>query len=137
VRRTTPIPVRQKATPYPARGSSIGCRLAALLGRTLGIVLTLLLWLPVLLLPLSTAVPVGAWAPLALADLGLLILAFRLRHAWRSSGLSLGGTLLAALLAVGASQLFAATPPIIGAEGQPLPGSIATLKQVTLNGSRQ
>jgi pimeloyl-ACP methyl ester carboxylesterase len=35
------------------------------------------------------------------------------------------------------SQLHAATPPILGANGQPLPGSIASMEQVTLNGSRQ
>lgn len=35
------------------------------------------------------------------------------------------------------SQWHASTPPILGANGQPLPGSIATLEQVTLNGSQQ
>jgi pimeloyl-ACP methyl ester carboxylesterase len=47
-------------------------------------------------------------------------------------------TLVVALAAamVG-SQWHASTPPILGANGQPLPGSIATLEQVTLNGSQQ
>jgi hypothetical protein len=35
------------------------------------------------------------------------------------------------------SQLHASTPPIPGVNGQPLPGSIATIEQVTLNGSQQ
>ena len=35
------------------------------------------------------------------------------------------------------SQWHASTPPILGANGQPLPGSIATMEQVTLNGSQQ
>ena len=39
--------------------------------------------------------------------------------------------------AVVGSQWHASTPPILGANGQPLPGSIATLEQVTLNGSQQ
>jgi pimeloyl-ACP methyl ester carboxylesterase len=39
-------------------------------------------------------------------------------------------------VAVG-SQWHASTPPILGADGQPLPGSIATLEQVTLDGSQQ
>jgi pimeloyl-ACP methyl ester carboxylesterase len=47
-------------------------------------------------------------------------------------------TLLVVLggVAVG-SQARAATPPIVGSNSQPLPGSIATLEQVTLNGSHQ
>ncbi len=39
--------------------------------------------------------------------------------------------------AVVGSQWHASTPPILGANGQPLPGSIATMEQVTLNGSQQ
>jgi pimeloyl-ACP methyl ester carboxylesterase len=39
--------------------------------------------------------------------------------------------------AVIGSQWHASTPPILGANGQPLPGSIATMEQVTLNGSQQ
>jgi pimeloyl-ACP methyl ester carboxylesterase len=35
------------------------------------------------------------------------------------------------------SQWHASTPPIVGTNGQPLPGSIATMEQVTLNGSQQ
>jgi pimeloyl-ACP methyl ester carboxylesterase len=39
--------------------------------------------------------------------------------------------------AVIGSQWHASTPPILAANGQPLPGSIATMEQVTLNGSQQ
>lgn len=48
------------------------------------------------------------------------------------------GVLVVALggVAVG-SQAHASTPPILGSSGQPLSGSIATLEQVTLNGSQQ
>lgn len=35
------------------------------------------------------------------------------------------------------SQWHALTPPILGADGKPLPGSIASLEQVTLNGSQE
>jgi len=45
--------------------------------------------------------------------------------------------LVGAATAVVGSQWHASTPPILGANGQPLPGSIATLEQVTLNGSQQ
>lgn len=48
------------------------------------------------------------------------------------------GILLVGLAgAVIGSQWHASTPPILGANGQPLPGSIATMEQVTLNGSQQ
>lgn len=137
MRRATSTATHRGAAPLPTHRSSGGRRLAALLGRALVVALLILLWLPVLLLPLSTAVPAWAWAPLALADLALLILALRLRPGWRGGGLGLAGTLLVALLAVGASQLLAATPPIMGADGRPLPGAIATLEPVTLNGSTQ
>lgn len=45
--------------------------------------------------------------------------------------------LLAMAGAVAWSQWHASTPPILGADGQSLPGSIATMEQVTLNGSQQ
>jgi pimeloyl-ACP methyl ester carboxylesterase len=45
--------------------------------------------------------------------------------------------LVGAATAVVGSGWHASTPPILGANGQPLPGSIATLEQVTLNGSEQ
>jgi len=48
------------------------------------------------------------------------------------------GALLAALAgAMFGSQLHTSTPPILGADGKPLPGSIAALEQVTLNGSQE
>jgi pimeloyl-ACP methyl ester carboxylesterase len=51
--------------------------------------------------------------------------------------LVLGILLVGAAGAVVGSQWHASTPPILGANGQPLPGSIATMEQVTLNGSQQ
>ena len=51
--------------------------------------------------------------------------------------IALVGVLLVAALAVVASQAFATTPPIVDAQGKPLPGSIAALEKVTLNGSEQ
>ena len=51
--------------------------------------------------------------------------------------LVLGILLVGGASAVVGSQWHASTPPILGANGQPLPGSIATLEQVTLNGSQQ
>jgi pimeloyl-ACP methyl ester carboxylesterase len=67
----------------------------------------------------------------------LLILQFR--YALASTG-TLGvavGILLVSLVAVVASQVYAATPMITGADGRPIPGSIASLEKVTINGTEQ
>lgn len=111
-------------------------RIFSFLGRLLALLLFVLLCLPVALLPNATAVPAWVWVPLALMDVALLILFFR-RPAGQAAAISLLGALLVAGLAVIASQRFATTPPILGADGKPLPGSIATLETVTLNGSTQ
>ncbi len=47
------------------------------------------------------------------------------------------GLVTLGLLTVAASQLCAYTPAIVDAQGQPVPGSIAALEQVRLNGSDQ
>ena len=112
-------------------------RVLSFLARLLAFVISLLLCLPVILLPPATAVPAWAWIPLAAADLALLVLFFRLQPAWKGAAVAVTGLLLAAALAVVASQAFAKTPAITDAQGQPLPGSIATLERVTLNGSQQ
>lgn len=90
-----------------------------------------LLAVPVALLPLSTAVPTLLWIVLAVADLALIIALMRVARTWHMAAAMLPG------VAVAASQSFAATPPILGTDGKPLPGSIASLEQVTLNGSQQ
>jgi pimeloyl-ACP methyl ester carboxylesterase len=112
-------------------------RTASLLGRILALVLSLLLCLPVVLLPYSSAVPAWVWILLALADVALLILSFRLLPAWRGITLSLAGVIVVSIIAVLVSQFFATTPPILDASGIPLSGSIATLEKVDLNGSEQ
>ena len=112
-------------------------KLARTVGKILAFLAALLLGLPVLLLPLTTAVPAWVWIPLALAAIVLMVLLFRLQPAMRGIATGLAGMLLVAVLAVVASQVFAATPPITGADGKPLPGSIASLEKVTLNGSQQ
>jgi pimeloyl-ACP methyl ester carboxylesterase len=95
------------------------------------------LCLPVILLPFTTSVPAWAWILLALAEIGLIILQFRMAPAWQAITLGLGGMILVSAVAIAASQVFAATPAITGANGKPIPGSIASLEKVTLNGSEQ
>lgn len=111
--------------------------IVAFLGRLLVFVIALILCVPVILLPPATAVPAWAWILLAAADVALLILFFRLQPAWKGAALSLAGVLLVGAIAVVASQFFATTPPITDAQGKPLPGSIAALEKITLNGSQQ
>jgi hypothetical protein len=99
---------------------------------------------------LGTATLALALAITALLAIGLLVAgvasrAYRQEQAqsmtWlkRASRLAITvATLLVALGGVAAgSQLHAATPAITGANSHPLSGSIATLEQVTLNGSKQ
>lgn len=112
-------------------------KLLIFLGRLLALVLALILCLPVVLLPQATAVPAWFWVPLAAIGLGLLFAFFAIQPAGKATFVSLTGLLSVAVLAVVASQAFAMTPPILDADGKPLPGSIATLETVTLHGSQQ
>jgi pimeloyl-ACP methyl ester carboxylesterase len=127
-----------------AQPISHSARLSSLarLTRGIGIVLlwiltaivVVLLAVPVALLPIATAVPAAIWVLLAIADIALVVALVRFaRMRWAV----LGAFVVVAALAVAASQLFAATPPILGADGTPLPGSIATLEKVNLGGSQQ
>ena len=99
---------------------------------------------------LSTATIVLALAITALLAISMLVVAAVIRaskheHAqsmvWLKRALRFAVTAATMLVVLGGvaigSQVHAATPAITGANGQPLAGSIATLEQVTLNGSRQ
>jgi pimeloyl-ACP methyl ester carboxylesterase len=117
--------------------SNLAKNTLAFLARLLIIVVSLILCLPVILLPQATAVPALIWIPLAVADLTLLTLSFLLKPAWKGMSLSVTGIFLIGALAIIASQNFVMTPPITDTRGNPLPGSIAALEKVTLNGSQQ
>lgn len=108
-----------------------------LLVRLFVFLLNAILSLPVILLPQASAVPVYIWFLFMVVDLALLIAFFAIKPVWKGSIISLIGVFAVAILSVAISQASATTPPITGADGQPLPGSIATLEQVTLNGSQQ
>lgn len=101
------------------------------LWRILAILAAFILCLPVILLPLTTAVPASIWIVLVLLAIGVFILQFR------NPAAGLAGTLIVSILAVLASQAFAATPAIKDAQGHRVPGSIATLEKVNLNGTEQ
>jgi len=101
--------------------------LSTALLRMLTLLVVLLLTLPVAVLPIGSGVPAPVW----------IILLFRSHWTLSAVGTTLIGMVLVILVATVASQMYAATPPITGADGKPLPGSIATLEEITLNGSRQ
>jgi pimeloyl-ACP methyl ester carboxylesterase len=107
------------------------------LGRILVVILTVLLSMPVLLLGPTTAVPASLWILCLLAATALIVLQFRMRPARRGIIASIAGTVLLSLIAIMLSQAFAATPAIKGTDGKPLPGAIASLEKVNLNGSEQ
>jgi pimeloyl-ACP methyl ester carboxylesterase len=117
--------------------SNLAKNILALLARLLIIIVSLILCLPVILLPQATAIPAWVWIPLSAADLALLVLSFWLKPAWKRMSFSVAGIFIIGALAVVISQYFAMTPPITDKQGNPLPGSIATLEKVTLNGSQQ
>lgn len=112
-------------------------RVTRLIGYLLAFLVAMILCLPVILLPISTTVPAWVWIPLGIVDVVLLILLFILTPAWRGISLSLAGITLAGIMAIIASQYFTRTPPITDDQGNPIPGSIATLEKINLNGSEQ
>ena len=112
-------------------------QILALFGRFAALLVTLLLCVPVLLLPQATAVPAWVWIPLAAINVALLVFFFWRKPAWQGAVIAVAGVFGVGVLAVTASQAFAMTPPITDAAGKPLPGSIATLETVTLNDSQQ
>jgi pimeloyl-ACP methyl ester carboxylesterase len=119
------------------QGGKVLSRILAVVGRILALIAAIVLCLPLVLLPISTAVPAWVWIPLAIAAIALIIVQFRMTPAWRGISVSLAGLVLVSLIAVLASQFFATTPPITDAQGTVIPGSIATLEKVNLNGSEQ
>jgi pimeloyl-ACP methyl ester carboxylesterase len=94
---------------------------------------------------LALAVAITALLATSMFGAGLVIRAFGHEQAQSMIWLKRGSRFAVAVatvvvvlggVAVG-SQLHAATPPIVGANGSPLSGSIASMEQVTLNGSQQ
>jgi pimeloyl-ACP methyl ester carboxylesterase len=112
-------------------------KIAIASGRILVLLITLVLCVPVILLPFTTSVPAWVWILLAAADVALLVLQFRFALVSLGTLALLAGIILVGLVAVVASQFFAATPPITDENGQPIPNSIASLEKVTINGTEQ
>ena len=107
------------------------------LGRILAVLLSIILALPIILLPLSTSVPAWVWIPLGILYVALIVLQFRISPTWKGITIGFSGVILVSILAIVTSQIFAATPPITDVNRKPLPDSIASLEKVNLNGSEQ
>jgi CubicO group peptidase (beta-lactamase class C family)/pimeloyl-ACP methyl ester carboxylesterase len=103
----------------------------------LGGLMVLIIVTPVVLLFTATAVPRYLALILALVDGALIVAIFRLRRSWLTVIGFFASILTVSALAVWLSQVYAMTPPITDAQGRPIPGSIATLERVNLNGSEQ
>src|SRR5215217_4442812 len=125
------------AIPYWNNFGRIANKLTFMFGRILVVLVSILLCLPVILLPLTTSVPVWVWIILAIADTAFIILQFRFALVSVGTLKILVGIILVSLIAIAASQFFAFTPAIRETNGQPIPGSIATLEKVTINGTEQ
>jgi len=101
------------------------------------ILLALISTLPVILLFFVTSVPVFISAGLIVIDMGIIAGIFLLDRTLLTLAGSVVGWIAIAGLAVVLSQHFASTPPITDENGDVIPGSIATLESVELNGSTQ
>lgn len=102
----------------------------------LSFLLIILLSIPILLLPFVTSTPIWLWLILLFGELCLLSCLIHYLKIKRIL-LVISGLLLLNVFAVIISQLTASTQPILGPDGKPLPGSIAVLEKVHLNGSDQ
>ncbi len=101
------------------------------------VLIALISALPIIMLYFVTSVPPVVAAALTLIDVGILVALFRFeRTPLVLIGASFGWVVVAGL-AVVLSQQFATTPPIVDADGNNIPGSIATLETVELGGSEQ
>jgi pimeloyl-ACP methyl ester carboxylesterase len=116
---------------------AISLKIGAVFLRLLEGVLAFLLVLPVILLPLATSVPAPLWVLLWIVDLVLAGALIWFKGSTTATLAVLAGLLISAAAAIVASQVYASTPPILDAEGSPLPNSIASLEKVNLNGSEQ
>lgn len=135
---TAPTWVKTRAVePVQMPARSLGRKILVGLLWAIAAIAILITAVPLVLVFITTSVPIIISIILALADIGLLIALFRFdRTPLLIGGVALG-LIAVSLLAVVASQFFAATAPIVDAQGKPLPNSIAVLEKVKINGTEQ
>lgn len=111
--------------------------IALVLLRILVSILIALAVIPVALLPISTTIPPAILILFAMAEIALLVTVFRLGFTVRVILAEFVGFVTIALLAIFSSQVFASKPPILDANGKPMPHSIAVLETVKLGSSEE
>ncbi len=131
--RSKSLPIEKNSSPLVTLARNIGLAAIYLLA---GLVILASL-LPVALLPLITAVPISIFLLLVGFDAGLLFVLFTRAELLVVKTAVITGLVAVSVLAVFLSQWYATTPPILGTDGLPLPGSIAEMSKVELNGSEQ
>jgi pimeloyl-ACP methyl ester carboxylesterase len=92
---------------------------------------------PVLLLPSTTTVPPSIQILFAMAEVAWLVTISRFDFSVRVVLVKVAGFVTITLLAIFASQIFASTPPILDAQGQAIPNSIAVMEKVKLGGAEE
>ena len=130
---TTTRPGEKKRSSAGRAAQSVGRVLLLIIG---SLIVTIAM-LPVILLPLTTSVPWYGWLALGLVDAGLVFVLVTRAATLPYKLLIVAAIVGVSVLAVVLSQWFASTPSIVDANGRPVPGSIAELEQVELNGSQQ
>ena len=105
--------------------------------RILVAIAIVLIIFPVLLLPSTTTVPPSIQILFAMAKVAWLVTISRFGFTVRVVLVEVAGFVAITLLAIFASQLFASTPPILDAQGQAIPNSIAVIEKVKLGGAEE
>jgi pimeloyl-ACP methyl ester carboxylesterase len=124
---------KQNRLPKP----SIVKTIALISLRILIFILIALAILPVALLFISTSVPVSILILFAMTEVAMFVTVFHLGFTARVLLAELAGFVAIAIFAIFVSQLFASTPPILDANGKPIPNSIAVLEKVKLGGAEE
>lgn len=111
--------------------------IALILLRILVAIAIALVIFPVLLLSSTTTVPPSIQILFAMAEVAWLVTISRFGFTVRVVLVEVAGFVVITLLAIFASQIFASTPPILDAQGQAIPNSIAVMEKVKLGGAEE
>lgn len=103
----------------------------------LTLLVTLITAIPIILLFFVTVVPIWISVMIVLLDIAIIVAILRFAKSPIHIILGIIGLIVLASLSIFLSQGFASTPPITNLSGDVIPGSIANLESVELNGSQQ
>jgi hypothetical protein len=112
-------------------------KLGIIVGRIIAFLLTLALCIPVVLLPKETNVPANIWLPLAAADLGLIVIFFRIKPIARGTAISLTGVCAVVLIAVLSTQAYSKTITVVNPETSIIHTSVSYIQNVVMGNIEQ